>query len=397
MGLYCVNILNNPCKLGCKGSIAVIITPLIALMIDQKRSFKHRGITVEFVGEAQNDENAAMSVLKGEIQLVYISPESILNNKKFRNMLQKSVYQERLVALVVDEAHCIQMWLAKYNYFVLCTCLFVRGDTFRKAFFEIGTLRSLIPKSVNVMALTATATNRTISVVTSHLAMDDPVIIGLNTDRSNIKYVVKPSEPIEQLSTTLADELILARTSMPKTVIFCRSLCECADIFTAIKKKLGPKITEPPGLLNIRQLWLVTLFTGASTPDMREDILDEFRRQDAVLRLVIASSAFGLGVDIPDIARIINWGLPQNLEDLVQETGRAGRNGSQAQAILYYRSSAMKASKVVREYAENNSVCRRYLLFKDFLYSSCKNPVSPCQCCDLCSHMCQCLHCCNDN
>ena len=134
------------------------------------------------------------------------------------------------MALVVDEAHCIQMWLVKYNYFVLCTCLFVRGDTFRKAFFEIGTLQSLIPKSVNVTALTATATNRTISVVTSHLAMDDPVIIGLNTDRSNIKYVVKPSEPVEQLSTTLADELILARTNIPKTVIFCRSLRECADI-----------------------------------------------------------------------------------------------------------------------------------------------------------------------
>ena len=107
---------------------------------------------------------------------------------------------------------------------------------------------------------------------------------------------------------------------------------------------------------------------------------------------MIASSAFGLGVDIPDISRIINWGLPHSLEDLVQETGRAGRNGSQAQAI----SSAMKASKLVQEYAENKSVCRRYLLFKDFLYSSCKNPVSPCQCCDLCSPMCQCLYCINN-
>ena len=103
---------------GRKGSIAVIITPLIALMIDQKRSFQHKGITVEFVGEAQHDRTAATSVLKGEIQLVYISPECILNNNTFRNMLQKSVYQERLVALVVDEAHCIQMWLVKYIFCV---------------------------------------------------------------------------------------------------------------------------------------------------------------------------------------------------------------------------------------------------------------------------------------
>ena len=133
--------MNNACNyaliVGRKGSIAVIITPLIALIINQKRSFKHRGITVEFVGEAQNDEKAAMSVLKGEIQLVYISPESILNNKKFRNMLQKSVYQERLVALVVDEAHCIQMWLAKYilcNTYYLFHCI---GETlFGKHFLK---------------------------------------------------------------------------------------------------------------------------------------------------------------------------------------------------------------------------------------------------------------------
>ena len=132
-----------------------------------------------------------------------------------------------------------------------------RGDTFRKTFFEIGTLRSLIPKSVNVMALTATATNQTISVVSSHLAMDDPMIIGLNADRSNIKYIVKPSESIKQLSTTLADELILARTNMPKTVVFCRSLRDCADMFTEVKEKLGPKVTEPPDLLHIRPLWLI--------------------------------------------------------------------------------------------------------------------------------------------
>ena len=270
-----------------------------------------------------------------------------------------------------------------------------RGDTFRKAFFEIGTLRSLIPNSVNVMALTATATNQTIGVVSSHLAMDNPMIIGLNADRSNIKYIVKPCESIKQISTMLADELILARTSLPKTVIFCWSLRDCADMFTAIKDKLGPKVTEPPGLLHIRQLWLVTLFTAASTPDIREVILDEFRRQDSVLRLVIASSAFGLGVNIPDISRIINWGLPQSLEDLVQESGRAGRNGSQAQAILCHRGSAIKASKLVHDYAENDSVCRRYLLFKDFLYSNFKNPVNPCKCCDLCSHMCQCLECLN--
>ena len=81
------------------------------------------------------------------------------------------------------------------------------------------------------------------------------------------------------------------------------------------------------------------------------------------MRLIIASSAFGLGVDIPDIARIVNWGLPNTLEDLVQETGRAGRDGSPAEAILYFRNTGKKASKAVKEYATNTSLCHRYLLF----------------------------------
>ena len=103
-------------------------------------------------------------------------------------------------------------------------------------------------------------------------------------------------------------------------------------------------------------------------------ILDEFRRQDSVLRLVIASSAFGLGVNIPDISRIINWGLPQNLEDLIQESGIAGRNGSKAQAILYHRGSAIKVSNLVHDYAENDSVHCRYLLFKDVCIATLKIP-----------------------
>ena len=105
---------------------------------------------------------------------------------------------------------------------------------------------------------------------------------------------------------------------------------------------------------------------------------------------MIASSAFELGVDIPDIAS--NWGLPHSLEDLVQETGRAGRNGSQAQVILYCRRSAMKASKPVHKNMRRTNLCvidtRNF-----YICNSCKNPVSSCQCCHLCGPMCQCFHC----
>ena len=94
------------------GSIVVVVTPLTALMLDQKKKFTDLGVHVitEFVGSAQDDEAAVAAVFQGKIQLVYISPECIISNKKFRGMFQKDVYQKNLVALVVDEAHCVKLW-----------------------------------------------------------------------------------------------------------------------------------------------------------------------------------------------------------------------------------------------------------------------------------------------
>ena len=88
----------------------VVITPLISLMIDQKDKFSRKGISTDFVGEAQEDETTVAAVIKGDIQLVYISPESLLLNSHFRNMLLSESYKTKLRALVVDEAHCVKLW-----------------------------------------------------------------------------------------------------------------------------------------------------------------------------------------------------------------------------------------------------------------------------------------------
>jgi len=125
-----------------------------------------------------------------------------------------------------------------------------------------------------------------------------------------------------------------------------------------IRVKLGPKITEPPGFADIVELRLLTSFTGVTTSEMREAILHEFSKPDSNLRVVIASSAFGMGVNIPDISRIINWGLPPTLEDLAQQTGRAGRNGLPADAILYNKSTQIHQNwlKVMQQIVV---LCRR--------------------------------------
>ena len=111
------------------------------------------------------------------------------------------------------------------------------------------------------MALTVTAISKIASIVTTQLAMDEPLIIRLNADKSNIKYVVKPLQTIGMLSTTLANELFMVHTNMRKIVILCCTLYRCSDMLIALKQKLGPNITRPPSLPNILQLGIMTLFS----------------------------------------------------------------------------------------------------------------------------------------
>ena len=240
-----------------------------------------------------------------------------------------------------------------------------RGDAFRIAFAEIGTLRSLLPKEVHILALTASAMKDTFDCVVERLSMQNPHVIGLPPSRDNIKYVVKPAIKTVEFVQCLCDELNATRTAMPKTVLFCATVQQVADIYSLIRRCLGSNITETPGALNVLWFRLVDMFTAGSTPIMRERVLEEFCKNKTKLCLIIATSAFGMGVDCPDITRIISWGPPPTLEDLLQQTGRAGRDGSQSEAILYFR-KPVKISSSMQEYGNNQSICRRRLLYNIF-------------------------------
>jgi len=95
---------------GTENAIVVCISPLTAIMIEQQKKFLRRGIRAEFVGESQTDPDVSKRVLAGDLQLLYISPENLLNNRKYRTMLLSPAYAKNLVALVVDEAHCVKTW-----------------------------------------------------------------------------------------------------------------------------------------------------------------------------------------------------------------------------------------------------------------------------------------------
>ena len=149
--------------------------------------------------------------------------------------------------------------------------------------------------------------------------MNNANLIGLSSVRYNIKYVVESYIELNNLCSLLSTELLEHRANTSKTVLFCRTLHKCADVYVGIKKLLGANITEPPGLpVNILKFRLVDIFTAGSKAEMREAVIAEFCHTDTKLRLIIATCAFGLGIDCTDIARIIHLGPPNTLEELVQ-------------------------------------------------------------------------------
>ena len=283
----------------------------------------------------------------------------------------------------------------KGKYIPICRFLDVRGNDFRVAFSLIGDIRCLIPSSVKIMALTATATLNTFQVVRERLAMKDPVIVAMCPERSNIRYSVHKDQTLDEFSRELAAMLNNRPLECPKTLIFCRRYDDCSGLYLTLVGKLGRSITYPAGYPNIQQFRVIDMYTRASTPELKERIIAAFATPESKLRVVIATTAFGMGIDCSDIRQVIHWGCPADIESYVQETGRAGRDGKQSEAILQFRKGGKYVQDAMIDYAGNTASCRRRLLFKDFtLCPWSQSAVSGCQCCDVCAQKCICSSCC---
>ena len=348
-------------------------------MMDQRAKYSPKGLKVEFVGEAQTDIECKRRVLNGEIQLVFITPENLLDNKTYREMLLTESYQKNLVALAVDEAHCVKSW----------------GDQFRRAFARIGDLRSLIPKTVNVLALTATATTETLSVVVERLSMHNVIIVAMPPSRDNIMYKIKPrdSSNVHAFTDEIVEKISSTRLDYPKTVIYVRTYKDCISLYQLLKSKLGENFTEPVGYPNLSGYRLIEMYTRVLPSEKKDEVLHMFSAVKAKVRLVIATTAFGMGVDCQDISRVIHWGVPSTTDEYIQETGRSGRNGKPSVVILYIKGNTKHVTPYMKRYIENNSTCRRNLLFKNYLMYSETPDLIGCQCCDICSKSCVCIKC----
>jgi len=246
--------------------------------------------------------------------------------------------------------------------------LFVRGDTFRRAFTELGMVRSLIPQHVHVMALTATATKATRLAVCRVLGMPSPAIVYQVPNRVNIKYIVHTNPgTIEEAFSPLVDEIRKERTKLDRTIVYCRTYDSCSTIYLYLKACLKDEMTEPIGAKDLAVFRLVDMFTACTTPTVKDSILHSFCKSGGTLRVVIATVAFGMGLDCPDVRRILHWGPSSDIEQYLQETGRAGRDKLPSVAILYVADLQPQVTdSTMKEYYKNTSECRRQTSLHQF-------------------------------
>lgn len=262
-----------------------------------------------------------------------------------------------------------------------------RGDSFRREFANLQEVSSLLPK-INIMALTATATQETRKSICRSLGLNKYVTISQSPNKPNIFYKVNMAEKeVECAFAPLLGELRLKRISTDRTIVFCRTYDSCFHIYRYFRKNLGAEMTEPKGFIDHCELRLVDMFTACTHPDVKTVLLKQFRNSGSCLRVVIATVAFGMGLDCPNVRRVIHWGAPPDVESYIQETGRAGRDNLMATAELFclVRDGSAYTDRKMKDYSElEKGMCRRMYLMKEFDgyedISVCKS-----KCCDLCS------------
>lgn len=250
-------------------------------------------------------------------------------------------------------------------YIIIAIYNIYRGTEFRQAFGQIGNLCSIIPGKAKILALTATATSEVLSTVKAKLNLVDTLVIGLSPDRGNIKYYVEPLPKLEILCQLLCDGLNQLRDKFPKTLIFCCTIAECVTIYKTMRNSLGRASTEPAGYPDYHCFRLLDMYTRACSDEMKAKVLNSFMKTDGKLRLVIATMAFSMGVNCPDI---LHCGPPSNVIQYVQKTGRAGRSGIPATALLLHGKLGNFVDQTVVSYGTNTSECRHDALLKNLFF-----------------------------
>ena len=259
---------------------------------------------------------------------------------------------------------------------------------FRGAYSKLKDLRSHLPE-VPLLALTATATETTRKAFQRQLGIKSPTLIIRTPNRDNIKLMVKTCSDISCFSDLL-EGLRSLRYNFPRTVIYCKSIKDCYELFSYFDSNLGDEgYASCPKTASSR---FFAMFFHDTLTHKKEAIIEDLLTPSGHFRLIIASSALGMGINMVDLHHVYHYGPPTDLEDYMQEIGRAGRSGKQAQAVLYFKTiHLLGSSEEMKSFVRNKEECRRKLLERYFHNNDELQSVTPLhECCDLCSRKCQC-------
>ncbi len=294
----------------CLSGVGIVISPLIALMQDQVNALKAAGVKAEFLNSTLNSSEAAQIIhcaINNEIDLLYISPERF-NMPDFQQILQKM----NICLFAIDEAHCVSQW----------------GHDFRPEYTNFGALKKLFPQTPR-MALTATADAQTREDIIKNLNLENAKTFISSFDRANIHYCVQPrNNEKEQLI-----EFIKQRHEGNSGIVYC------------ISRKRVEQIAQ---FLNDKGFNALAYHAGLDKTE-RERNQDKFIKEDGVI--MVATIAFGMGIDKPDVRFVAHLDLPKSIENYYQETGRAGRDGLESDAWMVY---GMKDIIQLRSFIESS-------------------------------------------
>lgn len=292
------------------GDLALVISPLISLMKDQVDALEASGIRAARLDSGQNWEEmreSLQAVEKGEVALLYLAPER-LENDGFQAWLSRLSVRW----LIVDEAHCISQW----------------GHDFRPSYKCIRQTADSLPTRPAIAAFTATATDSVRQDILVQLGLRDPLIHIGSFDRPNLYFrVEQPKDKRRALLRLLEDS--------DSAIIYCNTRKTVERVHAYLLDHRVP----------------VTYYHAGLSPDERARNQDAFIYDEAPV--MVATNAFGMGIDKPDVRHIIHYNMPKDIESYYQEAGRAGRDGASAQASLLFSAQDIITANLLLEESEN--------------------------------------------